>query len=96
MHQKWCKMELSLEVRAKKSVLKEVVALPLKIQELFREFIRDLEREGLGVKGWDLKKMSGSTNEYRAKLNHNYRVIMKYVNPNIIIIKVASREGVYK
>lgn len=89
-------MEFSVEVKAKKSVLKEVAKLPLKIQELYREFIQDLARDGLGVQGWELKKMGGSSNEYRAKLNQNYRVIMEYVKPDILIIKVASREGAYK
>ena len=89
-------MELSVEVKAKKSVLKEVVKLPPKIQELYREFILDLERDGFGLQGWELKKMGGSSNEYRSKLNQNYRVIMEYVKPDIIIIKVASREGAYK
>ena len=77
-------------------MLKEVVKLPPKIQELYREFILDLERDGFGLQGWELKKMGGSSNEYRAKLNQNYRVIMEYVKPDIIIIKVASREGAYK
>ncbi len=85
-----------MEVKAKKSVLKEVIKLPVKIQELYREFIQDLERDGLMVQGWEIKKMGGNSNQYRAKLNQNYRVIMEYVKPNIIIIKVASREGAYK
>jgi mRNA-degrading endonuclease RelE of RelBE toxin-antitoxin system len=92
-HHKWCNMEFCVEVKAKKSVLKEVVKLPLKTQELYREFIHDLERDGPGVQGWELKKMGASSNEYQAKINQNYRMIMEYVKPDIIIIKVASREG---
>lgn len=85
-----------MEVRAKKSVFKEVEKLPQKIQELYWQFVKDLQQDGLRLQGWELKKMSGSTSEYRAKLNQNYRVVMEYIRPNIIIIKVASREGIYK
>lgn len=45
-----------MEVKAKKSVFKEVAKLPVKIQELFREFILDLQSEGLNVKVGNLKK----------------------------------------
>lgn len=85
-----------MEVKAKKSVIKEVVKLPLKVQELYRQFIQDLKKDGLGAQGWEIKKMGGSSNEYRAKLNQSYRVIMEHVKPDILIIKVATREGVYK
>lgn len=96
MHQKWCKMEYKMEVKIKKSVFKEVAKLPQKIQNLYWQFVKDLQQDGLGTAGWELKKLGGNSNEYRAKLNQNYRVIMEYVKPDIIIIKVASREGVYK
>jgi mRNA-degrading endonuclease RelE of RelBE toxin-antitoxin system len=85
-----------MEVKAKKSVFKEVAKLPQKIQALYWQFVQDLQRDGLAVQGWELKKMGGSSNEYRAKLNQNYRVIMEFVKPDIIIIKVASREGAHK
>lgn len=85
-----------MEVRAKKSVFKEVEKLPQKIQELYWQFVKDLQQGGLRLQGWELKKMSDSANEYRAKLNQNYRVVMEHIRPNIIIIKVASREGIYK
>lgn len=85
-----------MEIKIKKSVFKEVIRLPQKIQNLYWQFVKDLQQDGLRIAGWELKKMSGNSNEYRAKLNQNYRVIMEYVKPGIIIIKVASREGVYK
>ncbi|MCM2348375.1 MAG: hypothetical protein NDI69_00045 [Bacteriovoracaceae bacterium] len=85
-----------MEVRIKKSVFKEVEKLPKNIKTLYKEFLIVLKRDGLGIQGWELKKMGGATNEYRAKLNQNYRVIMEYVKPDLIIIKVASREGAYK
>ncbi|GEM_PF-3419838 len=85
-----------MEIKVKKSVFKEVAKLPKNVQELYTKFILDLERAGLGIQGWELKKMGGGSNEYRAKLNQNYRVIMEYVKPDIMIIKVASREGAYK
>lgn len=85
-----------MEVKFKKSVFKEVERLPRAIQILYRDFIEDLKEDGLSVKGWELIKMKGSSNEYRAKLNQNYRVIIEYVKPDLIIVKVASREGVYK
>lgn len=87
--------EVCLEIRIKKSVFKEVEKLPRNVQILYREFLIDLNRDGLSIKGWDLKKMAGVENNYRAKLNYNYRVILEYKNPNLIIIKVASREGAY-
>jgi mRNA-degrading endonuclease RelE of RelBE toxin-antitoxin system len=83
-------------IQIKKSVFKEVSKLPRRIQILYSEFLSDLEKDGLNIQGWDLIKLSGSANEYRAKLNRSYRVILQYVNPDIIIIKVAAREGVYK
>lgn len=83
-------------VRIKKSVFKEVAKLPRNIQILYSKFIDDLQRDGLAIQGWDLKKLSGTQNEFRAKLNQSYRVILEYVKPDIIIIKVASREEVYK
>ncbi len=85
-----------MEVKAKKSVFKEVSKLPQNIQILYLKFVAELELHGLAIQGWELKKMGGGSNEYRAKLNLNYRVIMEYVKPDIIIIKVASREGAYK
>ncbi len=85
-----------MEVKAKKSVFKEVAKLPQKIQALYWQFVQDLQRDGLAVQGWEVKKMGRSSNEYRAKLNQSYRVIMEFVKPDIIIIKVASREGAYK
>jgi mRNA-degrading endonuclease RelE of RelBE toxin-antitoxin system len=95
MHHKWCIMEHEVQVKAKKSVFKEVAKLPQKIQALYWQFVQDLQRDGLAARGWEVKKMSGSSNEYRAKLNQNYRVVMESVKPDIIIIKVASREGAY-
>lgn len=89
-------MRLGMEVRIKKSVFKEIERLPKNIQILYKEFLIDLKRDGLAIKGWELKKMGGASNEYRAKLNQNYRVIIEYVKPDLIIIKVASREGAYK
>ena len=83
-------------IKVKKSVEKEVKKLPKKIQILYLLFLEDLKRDGVKIKGWDLIKMSGSTNEYRAKLNQSYRVIIEYIRPDLIIVKVASREGVYK
>ena len=88
-------MVFDMEVKVKKSVFKEVQKLPRRIQILYGEFLADLKREGLAIQGWELKKMGGSSNEYRAKLNQSYRVIIEYVKPDLIIIKVASREGVY-
>lgn len=85
-----------MEVKFKKSVFKEVERLPRAIQILYKDFIEDLKEDGLSVKGWELIKMKGTSNEYRAKLNQNYRVIIEYVKPDLIIVKVASREGVYK
>lgn len=84
-----------MEVKAKKSVFQEVEKLPQKIQELYWQFVKDLQQDGLRLQGWELKKMSGSANEYRSKLNQNYRVIMEHIRLNIIII-IASREGIYK
>jgi len=85
-----------MEVKVKKSVFKEVAKLPRKVQILYGEFLADLKRDGLAIQEWELKKMRGRSNEYRAKLNQSYRVIIEYVKPDLIIIKVASREGVYK
>jgi mRNA-degrading endonuclease RelE of RelBE toxin-antitoxin system len=85
-----------LEVRIKKSVFREVEKLPTYVQVLYNKFLDELSKDGLGVQGWELKKMGGASRLYRAKLNQNYRVIMEYVKPDIIIIKVASREGAYK
>jgi len=85
-----------MEVKAKKSVFKEVARLPRQIQELYWLFIKELQRDGLQIQGWEIKKMSGDSNQYRAKLNQSYRVIMEHIKPDIIIIKVASREGIYK
>lgn len=89
-------MVIEMEVKIKKSVFKEVANLPRRIQVLYGDFLSDLKRDGLAIQGWGLKKMGGSSNEYRAKLNQSYRVIIEYVKPNLIIVKVASREGVYK
>lgn len=89
-------MVFDMEVKVKKSVFKEVAKLPRRVQILYGEFLTDLKREGLAIKGWEFKKMGGRSNEYRAKLNQSYRVIIEYVKPDLIIIKVASREGVYK
>jgi mRNA-degrading endonuclease RelE of RelBE toxin-antitoxin system len=77
-------------------VFKEVEKLPKNIKILYKQFLIVLKRDGLGIQGWELKKMGGATNEYRAKLNQNYRLIMEYVKPELLIIKVASREGAYK
>ncbi len=85
-----------MEVRFKKSVFKEVEKLPKHIQLLYKKFLIELQTDGLAVLGWELKKMGGSSNEYRAKLNQDYRVIIEYVKPDLIIVKVASREGAYK
>ncbi len=85
-----------MEIRFKKSVFKDVIRLPKSIQLAYRRFVKDLQEDGLAAQGWEIKKMGGATNQYRAKLNRNYRVIMEYVKPDIIIIKVASREGVYR
>lgn len=85
-----------MNVKVKKSVFKEVSKLPKNVQVLYSDFLDDLQKDGLAVQGWELKKMGGTSNEYRAKLNQSYRVIMEYVKPDIIIIKVASREGAYK
>jgi mRNA-degrading endonuclease RelE of RelBE toxin-antitoxin system len=85
-----------VKVKVKKSVFKEVSKLPKNVQALYSDFLDDLQKDGLAVQGWELKKMGGTSNEYRAKLNQSYRVIMEYVKPDIIIIKVASREGAYK
>lgn len=83
-------------VKVKKSVIKDVEKLSRSVQILYREFLIDLERDGLAIQGWSLKKMAGSKTEYRAKLNQSYRVIIEYIKPDLIIVKVASREGVYK
>ena len=48
------------------------------------------------IEGWSLKKLTGVSNTYRAKLGQRYRVIIEFKKPDLIIIKVASREGVYK
>lgn len=85
-----------MEVKIKKSVFKEVAKLPKRVQILYREFLIDLQKDGLTSQGWELKKMAGASNEYRAKLNQNYRVIIEYVKPDLIIVKVASRERAYK
>ena len=85
-----------MEVKFKKSVFKEVEKLPKNVQLLYKKFIIELQSEGLAIQGWNLKKMAGTSNEYRAKLNQSYRVIIEYVKPDLIIVKVASREGVYK
>lgn len=89
-------MRLSLKVIIKKSVVKELVKLPKEIQQPGRDFIHDLQKEGLAIQGFELKKMSGRGNHYRAKLGQSYRVILEYIKPDIIIVKIASREGVYK
>ncbi len=85
-----------MEVRIKKSVFKEVEKLPRQIRVLYGDFLQDLTEDGLAVEGWALIKMSGLQNLYRAKLNQSYRVIIEHVKPDLIIVKVASREGVYK
>lgn len=85
-----------LEILVKKSVLKEVSKLPKNVQVLYWLFLKDLKREGLSLQGWKMLKMKGVSHHYRVKLNHDYRVILEHVKPDIIIIKVASREGVYK
>lgn len=86
-------MRWGVEIRIKKSVFKNVEKLPNYVQILYD---KSLEKMAFKFRGWELKKMAGKLNLYRAKLNQNYRVIMEYVKPDIIIIKVASREGVYK
>ena len=85
-----------MEVRFKKSVFKEVEKLPKYVQVIYKKFLIELQKDGLAVQGWDLKKMAGNSNKYRAKLNQSYRVIIEYVKPDLIIVKVASREGAYK
>ena len=54
-------------IQIKKSVFKEVSKLPRRIQILYGEFLSDLEKDGLNIQGWDLIKLSGSTNECRIK-----------------------------
>lgn len=85
-----------MKIRFKKSAIKEAEKLPKKIKILYKKFLSDLQRDGLQIQGWELKKMSGTPREYRAKLNRSYRVIIEYIKPDLIIIKVASREGVYR
>ncbi len=85
-----------MEVRIKKSVFKEVARLPRKIQVLYSLFLEDLKKEGLALKGWDLKKLSGVGSDYRVKLNRDYRVIIEFIKPDLIIVKVTSREGAYR
>ena len=85
-----------MEVRIKKSVFKEIARLPRKIQVLYFLFLEDLRKEGLGLKGWELKKLSGFESDYRVKLNRDYRVIIEFIKPDLIIVKVTSREGAYR
>ena len=87
--------EVSLEIKIKKSVFKEVEKLPKNIQVLYKKFLLELQIDGLAAQGWNLKKIAGTSNEYRAKLNQSYRVIIEYVKPDLNIVKVASREGAY-
>ncbi len=85
-----------MQIKIKKSALKQLEKLPRNIQILFSEFLKDLHREGMKIEGWSLKKLTGVSNTYRAKLSQRYRVIIEFKKPDLIIIKVASREGVYK
>lgn len=85
-----------MEVIIEKKAAKEIIKLPKQIIILFRLFLTDLQRDGLDVQGWELGKMKGEGNTFRAKLNYRYRVIIELRSPNLVIIKVSSREGAYK
>lgn len=85
-----------MKIKIKKSVFKQVAKLPKRVQVLYHIFLSDLQRDGLNIQGWNLKKMQGSQNTYRVKLNKDYRVILQFIKPDLIIVKVASREGIYK
>jgi mRNA-degrading endonuclease RelE of RelBE toxin-antitoxin system len=85
-----------MEVIIEKKAAKEIVKLPKQIIILFRLFLTDLQRDGLELQGWELGKMKGEGNTFRAKLNYRYRVIIEVRSPDLVIIKVSSREGAYK
>ncbi len=85
-----------MEVIIEKKAAKEIVKLPKQIIILFRLFLTDLQKYGLELQGWELGKMKGEENTFRAKLNYRYRVIIELRSPDLVIIKVSSREGAYK
>lgn len=85
-----------MQVKIKKSVHKEILKLPRRIQILYRDFLIDLQNDGLHIQGWNLKKLQGKRNLFRARLTIHYRVLIEHIEPDLIIIRVASREVVYK
>ena len=79
-----------------KRVDKQLEKLPVVVNKLFQMLIRDLTQMGLKLDAWDLKKLSGIDKTYRVRLNYRYRVIIEWREPDLIIVKVSTREGAYK
>ena len=78
-----------------RSVDKDLIYLPKKIQILYRDLIDDLQKEGPYPMGWNIAHLQGQ-NGIRIKLTREYRVIIEIHPPNIIVVKIAHRKEVYE
>ena len=86
------------EVYLSSKSLKTLQKLDKQIAERMKEFLLNLKTSPLPVKKYDLKKISGMHDVYRARIS-SYRIIyaIDWEKKEINVIKIAKRsEGTYK
>lgn len=85
-----------MEVIFANSYLKDLRSLPKHIIAAADEVVDSLHNaKSLQESGVDYKKMKGEKDYYRIRIG-SYRIIAKYINPQIILLLVAGRGDVYK
>ena len=73
---------------------KQLERLPKRILMVYRALVEDLMREGPHPYGWDAVPLKGRP-EVRVRLNREYRVLIKVVAPDLLVIQVAHRRDAY-
>ncbi len=76
---------------------KQLVNLPKKIQGLADDAMEDLTRQGVNLKGWDVRKTGDD--EYRLRLNYRYRMRYRFIREKIVAIEVfyvGHRKDTYR
>lgn len=88
-----------MEVIVKKSFIKSLKLTPKHIQEAVKEIVIPtlIKADSLQDTELDYKKMEGAKNDifYRIRLG-DWRLGIKYVKPNVIMIIILSRGNIYK